>query len=577
MGKTAVAVAGLALALAASGGRLRGQELRGTVRDSASRLPIPGAVVTLLDSAAGTLARTITNERGQYRVVLLGPGVRALRVVRLGFRPTTTTLPDPRDGVVRGDVVMVAIPMALQSVQISASPSCPRRRDRALALALLEQARAGLLATVVARSDNPAHMMRLRAVRTMDGNSNRIVHQRVRIDSAGVTLGSFGAARTAEDFVRYGFSGDSSGLQVYYGPDAEILLDDRFSSLYCFHVMERDRARPNQVGLGFRPAELRGSRIDVDGALWIDTVARALVDIDYRYLGIDARMEPFQPGGHIAFRTMPNGVVVIDQWRIRIVGAKEETAERYVSPVRMGMRPGEALPADPNLYAAEVWGELARAEWPDGTRWKGPLGTLRLRAINQNGSPAVGAVVRLADTDYQATSDSAGRIEITDLLPGPYAVTLVDSVLAAFGVAVRTPVVFVAARDSIVEGRLDVRTTKDYVDDRCRPGGSRGRGSGPYGTASLLGRVTTLDGRPLPDARYSLHVFVGSSMTLGGRQPIVKDGEVGGDGIFQYCALRRGENVEVVVKRDGYADARVALTMTRPVMTVSVEMRPARR
>src|SRR5687768_4557447 len=330
------------------------QALRGTVRDSASGLPVPGAVVTLLDSAGDVGGRTITDERGQFRATLLGNGVRALRLVRLGFRPARARLPAATDGVVRVDVVMVAIPMALQSVEVSASPGCPRRRDRAIALALLEQARAGLLATVVAGAANTARMMRLRAVRTMDGNSSRIVHQRVRIDSAGVTLGSFGAARTAADFVSHGFAGDSAGLQVYYGPDAEILLDDRFSALYCFHVMDRDRRRPNQVGLGFRPAERRDARIDVDGALWIDTIARALVDIEYRYVGVNERMEPFRPGGRTSFRALPNGVVAIDQWTIRIVGSKDEQGDRMVSPVRMGHL-GETSDPDPSLFGVEAW------------------------------------------------------------------------------------------------------------------------------------------------------------------------------------------------------------------------------
>ena len=340
-------------------------------------------------------------------------------------------------------------------------------------------------------------------------------------------------------------------------------------ALYCFHVMDRDRARPNQVGLGFRPAETREPRVDVDGALWIDTVARALVDIEYRYVGVDARMEPFRPGGRIAFKGMPNGVVVIDQWSIRIVGSKEEGGDRVMSPVRMGSQIGAP---DPSLYGVEVWGELARAEWPDGTGFRGPLGTMRVRAVNREGAPATGAVLRLSDTDYQATVDSAGNAEFTDLVPGPYAATIVDSVLAQFGITIATPLKFVAVRDSIIEARLVIPTTKEYVDERCG-GGSRGS----YGTASLLGRVVGPNGQPLRDARWSLRVFVGASMTAWGRHPVVKDAEVGGDGIFQHCALRRGENIEVVVRHNGYEDELVSLTTTRPVTTLLVTMRARRQ
>ena len=230
--------------------RANGQELRGVVRDSSSQLPIPGAVVTLQDIAAATLARTITNERGQFRVILLGDSVRRVRVIRLGFRPAVARLPEPVDGVIRVDVVMSSISMALTPVQVKAGPDCPRRGDRERALSVLEQARAGLLATVVARSDKPARMVRLRAIRTMDGFTDRIIHQRVTVDSAEGSIGSFGAARNASDLVRYGFTADSAGLVLYFGPDAEVLLDDRFAAGYCFHSdggrakpIESDRAR----------------------------------------------------------------------------------------------------------------------------------------------------------------------------------------------------------------------------------------------------------------------------------------------------------------------------------------------
>src|SRR6185503_14589579 len=234
-------VAALAVAPAVAAG----QELRGVVRDSASRLPIPGAVVTLQDSGAAPLARTITNERGAFRAILLGSGVRRVRVVRLGFRPTTARLPEPVDGVIRLDMEMTPISMSLTPVQVTVGQAarCPNRGDRLVALGVLEQARAGLLATIVARSDKPARMMRLRAIRTMDGFTDRVIHQRVRIDSAGTTFGSFGAARNAIDFVRNGFTADSAGQTLYFGPDAEVLLDDQFASGYCFHLMDAERQR----------------------------------------------------------------------------------------------------------------------------------------------------------------------------------------------------------------------------------------------------------------------------------------------------------------------------------------------
>ena len=126
MDRGARTVAALTVFVFALVGDANGQELRGVVRDSASRLPIPGAVVSLLDSTTTPVARTTTNERGQFRVILLGDAVRRVRVVRLGFRPADARLPAPSDGVIQIDVVMVSIPLGLLPVQVTAGPSCSR-------------------------------------------------------------------------------------------------------------------------------------------------------------------------------------------------------------------------------------------------------------------------------------------------------------------------------------------------------------------------------------------------------------------------------------------------------------------
>jgi hypothetical protein len=553
----------LTLLVAAAAADARAQTLRGTVRDSSSGVPIPGAVVTLLDSAAGVAARTTTDERGQFGAALIGNGVRAVHVVRLGFRPRTVTLPAARDDVIRLDISMTSIPVSMQSVNVTAGPGCPRRPDRAQAAAVLEQARAGLLATVVARSDKPARMTRLRATRFWDLVSNQAVHQRVRIDSSGMPFGSFGAARSAADFVRLGFRADSGGLERYYGPDAEVLLDDQFTSAYCFHLVAAQAGRPNQIGLGFRPPNRRNGRIDVDGAIWIDTLARALVDIEYRYLGTDPRGDSFRPGGHISFRTMPNGVVVIDRWSIRLVsGRGAEVAAA-----------GTAL-ANRSFYGIEGVGELARATWTDGYTWLGMLGTLHLRVVRSDGRPVPGAVVRLMDTDYQATADLNGDLRITDLIPGRYVVTRVDPELIAIGVPVDTLIEFAAGRGRTLITRIKVPEVRDYVGDRCGDDDIVARLTDErWATrASLYGRVTSPDGQALSVARWSL--WTGRVPNL---RRIVNDAGVDDNGIFHYCALRLGDSIVVEVKAKGMADANIPLAVVKQPTVVGVQMRPRRR
>ena len=292
------------------------QELRGVVRDSATQQPIPGAVLELQDASGRALGRGITNDRGQFRVSLL-PAARQLRVVRIGFRPRI--VPVPAAGASALDVAMMPLPSLLEPIQVSDVTRCSRRPDRAAALALWEQVRTGLLATVVAREANPADMRRLLFDRLLDRSGN-VRSQSVHIDSAR-TDRAFGAALSVAEFLRNGFKSDSGGLDVFYGPDADILLSDEFAAGYCFRIADRDASRPGQIGLGFAPAERKRDRTDIEGTLWVDSIGRRIVDIDYAYLGLDARVTALHPGGRTSFRTMANGMVVLDRWSIRLVGA----------------------------------------------------------------------------------------------------------------------------------------------------------------------------------------------------------------------------------------------------------------
>src|SRR4051794_36916960 len=83
---------GGALLLAASARGASAQALRGIVRDDASGLVVPGAVVSLLDSANRVAGRTITDAQGRYAFSLRS-AVRTVRVVRIGFRPRDLLAP----------------------------------------------------------------------------------------------------------------------------------------------------------------------------------------------------------------------------------------------------------------------------------------------------------------------------------------------------------------------------------------------------------------------------------------------------------------------------------------------------
>lgn len=531
-----------ALVLASPLRSAEAQDVRGTVRDSASGQPVRGAVVIVQDAQGTTLSRTITGERGQY-FLPQSAAARRMQVLRIGFRPRTIELPRSTT-TAQLDVALATLPTLLQGLRVTANARCAPRPDRADALALLDQARAGLLTLVVAREANPARMTRLAFTRTLDLTGTRTVHQRVRVDSAADQAVSFQAARSAREFVQDGFRIKAGGQQTMYAPDADILLDDEFARGYCFHIAKPVESRPNQIGLAFAPATRRRGRVDIDGALWIDTLTRALVDIDFRHRGIEPQAEDLGAGGYIAFRDMPNGVTVIDRWWLRAVSSSDTLPD---------WRSRGAV--EQPYVINEIGGELARARWSDGTSWVSPLGTLNLALTLPTGARAGGIGVGLEDTDYRAISDSAGRVTFEDLIPGPYKLFVVDPLLAPLGVVLPTSVQYEAKRSTTDVLTLTVPTAESFLTDICQVP------SRPASPAYLIGRATNANDMPVANVNWRLRRLGRNGWS------VVATGRTTETGLFQRCtSLLRGDRIEVAVWRDGGAEERVVREL-RDVVT----------
>ena len=491
------AVAGAALTLALAALSAGAQRVAGTVRDSASREPIAGAAVLLFDANGVVVARTLSSALGQFSAPRAK--ARRVRVVRIGFRPREMPLPSGAQGDVRLDIEMPLLPTLLEPVDVRANPRCQPRADRAAAFALLEQARDGLLASVVEREASPARLVRLAFDRSMEATSQRIIRQSVRIDSSSATTASFVASHTAGEFARRGFMRDSAGVQYFYGPDADVLLDDAFATAYCFRLAA-DASRPTEIGLAFEAADRRRGRIDVAGTLWVDTVARALRDVNFRFVGLPDEIMQLGPGGMTGFREVRPGIVLVDRWSLRLVGTTVGTTF-YVAK---GERTDSLMRS--SYYLREAGGVLARATWPDGYSWRAPLGNLRGRATRLDGRPASGVELALvgalyhkgeivagATTPYRARVDANGNFEIQDLVSGPYAVVVLEPKFAPLGYEMPAAVDFSIAGDSTVAMSIGVPTAEQFVYARCR---DRSRLSAAD-SVMVFGRVVTPRGTPI--------------------------------------------------------------------------------
>src|SRR5262249_22644373 len=256
------------------------------------------------------------------------------------------------------------------------------------------------------------------------------------------------ASHPASEFVERGFVDDSANVAVFNGPDADVMLDDAFPHGYCFQLAKPDRERPHQVGLAFEAATHKRGRVEVEGAGWIDSTTRSLVEIVFRYVGIDRRFEKYEPGGRVSFHTMADGTPIIDRWSIRPIGVPEAS------------RIGIVVVSPSDMH--ESGGEVARARWNDGRTWTAAPGALT-GVVTRDRIPRGGQLVTLAGTDYSAVSYSAGRFTIRDLVPGPYSLAVADTIIAPLDIILKTHVSFTAARDSTTSVTFEAPTAEDFA------------------------------------------------------------------------------------------------------------------
>ncbi|HEY4219299.1 MAG TPA: carboxypeptidase-like regulatory domain-containing protein [Gemmatimonadaceae bacterium] len=527
-------------------GTVAAQTIHGTVRDSTSHRPIAGVVLLLVDDGAKPLVRGLTDQRGQYRLPTT-PAVRRLKVLHIGYRPRDITLSTAAADDATLDVTMAALPTLLDAVSVTSDASCSARKDRLMALSLLDQARAALLGSVVARDDRPAaEMLRLRYTTFIDAKSGHATRMRVIADSTTDTRVSFQAPHSASEFVNSGFVSDDHGVPVFDGPDAETLLDDAFRDGYCFELRDRDRARPNQVGLGFTAAGTRSGRVDIDGTLWVDTLARQIEEIHFDYRGLPSKQLAVHPGGSIHFRQLSNGTLLLDRWSFRLPTAQPETTYRATGPTVSTI-----------VGVQEAGGVIAEARWSDGFRWEAPLDTAHLQLSGDPGVALAGRELALAETPYHGTADADGMVVIPRLLPGPYEGLLVDSTLAQIGIYLPAPFYFSVADSGSTKAPVRLPSVLQYVTSRCQDA----KKPAPA-TADMLviGRIA--DAASEPQEHVVWRLFEPPRDTLspvstdvaanpfgrnGDTRTPTATGETGADGLFAFCGakLAAGDSLTV--------------------------------
>lgn len=580
MGRTHRLAAVAALALAAAGGTppLSSQQLHGGVRDSTSAVPIPGAVVSLLDSTGRMLLRTIADEGGRFAFTPPAGGVR-LQVLRIGFRPRTVRVPAAGpDGDITVNVVMVRLTALLASVRVEDNALCPGSTEQGDAFTVWEQARSALLANVVGREAKPALVHSLTFHRVLDARTEHIDEQVVR-SGTHQTNRPFVSGRAPSAFATEGYLEEHGQERIFHGPDAEVLLDESFAATHCFRIQREDGDHRDQVGLRFEPVPGRDSVVDVSGVLWLDRAVPALRTLEFRYTGIEPVGYNARAGGMISFLTADNGVVLIDHWKIRLP---------LLRPWRIGAA-GAAVffprktEASTVVLAAiqEDGAQIVSASWPDGASWRATLGEVTGRVVEEGtGRLVAGARVWLRNTDDTVSTDAMGSYKLSGLLPGPYEMAAAIPALAEMAIPQNK-----THRAEPESGRVKLETLElssletlrerwcgDKADDK-HPGAIIGRLTTYEGLAVARAHVTAayidiakMDSAGAGEAQYDPPVLTDSMRTV----------TTASDGTFILCGLLTMRPIRLRTEGTGIptTDARTLLLQAAPIRVLTVKLAP---
>jgi Carboxypeptidase regulatory-like domain len=450
---------------------LRAQVVRGTVVDASER-PISGVVVALLDSVNAVVARALTDDAGEYRVLAPRPGTYRLRTLRVGYQPTVSAPQVLTAGglaVVRLSVDGVRVSLA--TVRVVERSACGRSAasDAADVFAAWDQAMTTIAATSLTSSARGLTATTMQVDRTLEPNGRRIREQSVAVRTEYVTQPW--KSLPADTLRKRGYATtDAEGWTTYYAPGLDVLVSSVFLEDHCLRlVAARDTS---EIGVAFEPTPARRQRPEIRGVLWLARSSAELRRLEFSYTGGPVATSAFDAGGSMTFARVPNGASVITAWEIRMPELIKDT------PRAARLRVASV---------ASTGGQLVVLRRGVDTLFKQPTLAVTGVVLDSLSARAIpGASIAMMGATTATTADADGRFVLKDVLPGEYALSVrtpsLDSIRAS---SVSTVVV----ASGMAPLQLRVPTAAQLAASLC---GSALAGAAGKGHGGIIGRVVDL-------------------------------------------------------------------------------------
>jgi hypothetical protein len=247
-----------------------------------------------------------------------------------------------------------------------------------------------------ARPTDPLPVLTLMEWRRTLDNAQRL--RRERVDTQQVSSRNPFARAAPGDLERVGYIRTHGLTTVYYGPDAELLLSERFLRRHCFRRVMGLGADSGLAGLGFEPLP-RAGRPDVAGVLWVDTLAAGLRRVEYVWTGAPEEARAPGVGGRAEFARLEDGGWIIRRWNIRMPRPAAGLGAGYDGYTDQG---GEVLVVEQaGSWKAERRrrGDTTIVRTLSGSVWGGPVRLvedLRIGTRDGDGPDAFGSLTGFA-------------------------------------------------------------------------------------------------------------------------------------------------------------------------------------
>ncbi|MGH7502300.1 MAG: carboxypeptidase regulatory-like domain-containing protein [Longimicrobiales bacterium] len=410
---TARTMAIVAIGLLTIPGQSDGQILRGRVLDGTTRGPLSGAHVLLLDAMGARAGRALTRDDGTFTINARTAGSYTVRVELIGRRTLDAAGVQLTENETRELVLeLTPEPIQLSGLEVEAEQQCEVRPTAGkLTHTVWEEARKALELEAAVRAEGLYRFSIQRYERETDVSRRHIVSQHV--EHINRFTGDPFAVRDIDLLIDQGFFEVRDGVNLLYGPNADVLLADRFLDSHCF-FLRRDKDHPAQIGLAFEP--VRGRRVpDIEGTLWLEEASAQLRSLEFAFVRLPSNVARGPKGGHAEFHRLPNGAFIIREWAIHSPLVRLE---------RSGV--GEFAVQEPRLYGFHEEGaEVLSIADRSGTT----VGEARLAEItgvvwdSTVNAPLAGANVYLVGTNVGATTGANGRYRIPNIGPGTYEIS----------------------------------------------------------------------------------------------------------------------------------------------------------